>query len=385
MPTYIDASGQQVDLKLSPVVYKMAAEKGLSVPEFVNQSYPTAEGGASTFEQLCASSGLVVNPDRTYGLKSPTLASIYTGQAELASNVLDANPASRLLYPAVVLELIENKPEEDRALDPDNFDRMIAIDSSVSSNRTEQPIVNFSNAEAAKAKLITQLAAPSAMLTITTSDTARQIPTMSLGVEVSDQALAATTMDFVSKAVARWRDVERKQRMYGYLSGFVDGDLDLGQAALAQTKANTLDTGIVAAGAVTKKALILWLYTNYYKRRINWVVTDVAVMMAIEAVLTNSNTNVPGVAGFPQLSFSVVNRMLENINFFVIDPSFSWTANTILGFDSRSAIHRMRNSAAAYSAMETFVMRRSNQLRFDFAEIAYRLYDDAFSVLSLTL
>ena len=60
-------------------------------------------------------------------------------------------------------------------------------------------------------------------------------------------------------------------------------------------------------------------------------------------------------------------------------------ANTIMGLDSRYAIQRIKNSEAEYTAVEDFVMRKSTALRFDFGEIAYRLFDDAFDVLSLTL
>ena len=76
--------------------------------------------------------------------------------------------------------------------------------------------------------------------------------------------------------------------------------------------------------------------------------------------------------------------MLSNLNYFVTEDSSGWPANTLMGLDSRYAIHRIRNSAAAYSAVEEFVLRRAKALRFDFSEIAYRMFDDAFDVLSLT-
>jgi hypothetical protein len=77
--------------------------------------------------------------------------------------------------------------------------------------------------------------------------------------------------------------------------------------------------------------------------------------------------------------------MLSNLEVFVVEDGRGWTANTLMGLDSRSAITRIRNSAAQYSAVEDFVLRRSKALRFDFSEISYRLFDDAFDVLSLTV
>lgn len=385
MPGFINAEGQQSEVTLSPNLYKAAVDEGLSVPQYINRHYPTqAEATASTFEQMCSSAGLLVGDNREFGLRSPVLSDILSGKADLnAAAVADANPASRILYPAVVLELIENQLAVDRETDPTSFDKMVASDISVTSNRVEQPVVDVSNAET-RAQAISQLAPPKTMLSITTSDTARALPTMSIGMEVSDQALAATTMDFVSMIVNRQLKVERNARVYDYLLACLNGDADMGQGALGTTKANVYDSTIVAAGNVTKKALVLWLVNNYYKRHITHVVTDIQGMLAIEDALTTTNTNqhVPG-ALVPQ--FSVMNRMLSNLEIFVVDPSAGWTANTLMGIDATSAIIRMRNSAAAYSAVEQFVLRRSNALRYDFAEIAYRLFDEAFDVLSLTV
>ena len=385
MPSFINAEGQRSEVTLSPNLYKAAVDAGLSVPQYLNREYQTeATAGSSTFEQLCASSGLIVGNNREFGLRSPVLNDILSGKADLnAAATADANPASRILYPAVVLELIENQLAVDRDTDPTSFDKMVASDISVTSNRVEQPIVDVSAGEA-RAQAVSQLAPPKTMLSITTSDTARALPTMSIGMEVSDQALSATTMDFVSMIVNRQLKVERNARVYDYLLGCLNGDADMGQGALSTTQANAYDSTIVAAGNVTKKALVLWLVNNYYIRKISHVVTDVQGMLAIEDALTTTNTNqhVPG-ALVPQ--FSVMNRMLQNLEVFVVDPSAGWTANTLMGVDATSGIIRMRNSAAAYSAVEQFVLRRSNALRYDFSEVAYRLFDDAFDVLTLTI
>jgi hypothetical protein len=184
--------------------------------------------------------------------------------------------------------------------------------------------------------------------------------------------------------VERQLALERNARTYDYLLGCLNGDEDMGQAALAVTKANVYDTGITVAGTVTKKALVKWLVHNYYKRHITHIVTDINGMLAMEAALQTTNTNqqVPG-SLVPQ--FSLMNRILESVQLFIVDDSAGWTANTLMGIDARSAIIRIRNSAAAYSAVEQFVLRRSSALRFDFSEIAYRFRDEAFDTLALTL
>lgn len=385
MPTFINAEGQRTEAVLSTNIYKAAIDKGVSVPQYINRTYPTEAGAeASTFEQMCASAGLFVGGNKEFGLRSPTLDDILSGRAEInAAAVADANPASRILYPAVILELIESGIAVDRETDPMAFDKMVAADINVTSNRVEQPVVNVTGAEV-RAKVISQLAPPQTMLSITTSDTARSLPTMSIGMEVSDQALSSTTLDFVSMVVERQLAVERNARTYDYLLGCLNGDEDMGQSALAVTKANVYDTSITGAGAVTKKALVKWLVNNYYKRHITHIVTDIDGMLAMETALQTTNTNQP-VPGALTPQFSLMNRLLESVQLFIVDSSAGWTANTLMGLDARSAIIRIRNSAAAYSAVEQFVLRRSSALRFDFSEIAYRFRDEAFDTLSLTL
>jgi hypothetical protein len=60
-------------------------------------------------------------------------------------------------------------------------------------------------------------------------------------------------------------------------------------------------------------------------------------------------------------------------------------ANTIVGLDSRYAIRRVINAQAAYSAIEQYLLRRATAFRVDYGEYSHRLYDDAFSVMTLTV
>jgi len=386
MAIFLDKNGAQQEAKLTPTIYKEALNAGISVPALINRKYETSSETSSSFDQLCASSGLITSYNREFGLRSPTIGNMLDGKAEFsgAANVLDGDPASRILYPAVVLEMMEDAMQKNRMLDVNLFEQMIGIDTSITGNRFEWPVISVARAEAARARAIAQLAEPQMMLSITAADSSKSLLATSIGMEVSDQALQSTTLDFVNMALTRQMQVERNAKTYEYLLAFLNGDTDMGQSALSQTKADTYDDTIVAAGTVTKKALVSWLVNNYYIRQIDWVVTDLAGAFAIEAALATTNTNqhVPG-ALVPQ--FSLVNRVLSNLKLFIVEPGKSWPAKTIMGFMGSQAIHRVRNTAAAYSAVEAFVMRRSTQLRIDSAEIAYRQWDDAFDVLSLTL
>ena len=59
-------------------------------------------------------------------------------------------------------------------------------------------------------------------------------------------------------------------------------------------------------------------------------------------------------------------------------------ANTIVGLDTRYGIRRVINAQAQYSAIEQYLMRRATAFRIDYGEYSHRLYDEAFSVMTLT-
>ena len=48
-------------------------------------------------------------------------------------------------------------------------------------------------------------------------------------------------------------------------------------------------------------------------------------------------------------------------------------------------LRRVINIAAAYSAIEQFVLRRATAFRVDYGEITHTLYPDAFKVMTLTV
>lgn len=383
-----DEKGENQEVKLDLSLYQAAAAEGLSVSQYINRNYSTDEEKYGTaFEQMCESTGLLTQPNKKYGIKAPSLADIFSGKAQMgqfgAASVADADPASRLLYPAAVIQMIEDKISVDRATDANFFDQMVGNDISVPTNRFEQPIISYSKVEDARRQAISQLSEPARMLTITAADQMRTIPTESIGLEVSDQALSATTLDLVGRSMGRYREVERLEVAYDYLKGFLNGDDDNGDSALSQTKADTLDSTITDAGAVTKKALLAWLWRNYYKRKVDWIVCDLDNAIAIESAMETTNTSnypIPGMAP----NFNLINRVFDTLKVFVVDPQFSWPANTLMGFDSRNAITRVTNVSAAYSAVESFVLRRSTVMRIDTGEFCYRQFDDAFDVLSLT-
>lgn len=383
--TFRDKTGAQAELPVDISMYREAASQGLTLPQYINNTYPTTEeASSSTFDQLCASSGLILLNNREFGLRPPSVQAVLDGRAIATAGptVVDAVPASRILYPAVMLEMIGSQMPKDLETDPAAFSNMLAIDQTVLSNRYERPVVNIEGSNK-RAKAISQLAPPQVSLKFTTADSAGAIPTRSIAMEFSDQALAATTIDFVGMCVKRQRQTEANANASEYLLGCLSGDADLGNAALSATNADVYDSTISADATITKKALIGWLLHNYSTRRITHIVTDQTCAGLLEAILVSTHTGIYVQGSLtPQLMYT--NRLLSTIALHIIDGDVvTWPANTLMGLDKSGAIQRYTNVNAAYTAIEQFVLRRSNVLRYDFGEVAYPLFSNAFDVLTL--
>lgn len=390
---FIDAAGANQEVKLEDAaavaMYKQAAELGMSFPAFLNRSYPTDGKNGTAFEQFCANSGLFVRADRTAGIRVPSMRDVLNGNAMIDQGALqagtvirDANPASRILFPAVIVEAIENKLKLDNTTSVNIFNQLIAIEYSIAGDKFEQPVLNFSKPEAARHQGIAQLALPNSMLSITASDVSRRIPTLSLGLEISDQAAAITSLDLVSLALTRQAEIERAARVDDYVKAIIAGDPDMGQGALTAVTHTTLDAAPVA-GAMTHKAWVKYLRRNWRKRHINWILADLNTIFKIESrtgkpVITTDDPKSPRINPL----FDLVNPQWQNVQAYLVEDGIV-AADAILGLDTRYAIVRARNVQADYTAVEEFVLRRSKAMRFDFGEIVYRLFDEACDLMTI--
>lgn len=388
MSNFIDTQGNNQEVKLDASVYREASDSGMTVGQLINTKYQTnAEKFGSAFDQFAAEAGLFLASNKEFGIKSPTMADVFQGKAELSAGVVvrDANPASRILFPAVFLEAIENKLKVNTEGYVAMFDKMVAIDDSIAGARFEQPVINYSGPEGARAKAIGQLSEPSVMMSITVGDVARKIPTFSLGMQISTEALQASTLDFVTLALARQAEVERAARVDEYIQAFLNGDVDMGSAALASVTATSLDSTIAnTAGLLTHRAWIRFLRANFRKRNIDFVLCDLATALSIEnrtgrPTITNDDPNSPRI----NATAEVMNPAWQNVQIFLLEDGTIPT-NTIIGLDSRYAIRRVRNTQADYAAVEEFILRKAQAMRYDFGEVAYRMFDEAFTVLTLT-
>lgn len=388
MAAFIDAQGatQQVEINLDTV--RAAADNSLSVRDFINSQYTTdAEAYGDAFSQMCASEGIVLVPNKKYGLKAGNLDAVVNGRPKMEAGAIVKTPSSQarvLLMPAIGA-LVEDKLLGDLDMNANAFDSMIALDTVIADEWLLWPEVNMNGPEAGRSQVTSQLAKPVNMLTLTTSEKSIRIPTYSLGIEWSEQATKYLNLDFIALSIARQVAVERNERANQNLLAMLNGDADVGQASLSSLgKVKTaVSLDAAATTGITQKALMLWLYSNSKKRRIDTIVTDINGALALEA-----RTGRPVVTGDNGTSVRInTNESVMNptwgaeVKVFITDDP-SWSAKTLMGIDSRYAIQRVTSTNASYQAQEDFVLRRGSAMRFDYGSLSRRLYPDAFEVMT---
>lgn len=387
---YLDAKGDKQAIDLSVGMYAEAADKNMSLKQYMAVQYPTNnEKHGSAYEQVLDQAGIYVRGNKEFGIRASTVGEVLSPK-NAATITREGIPASRLLFPAIMLDVIEDKMTRDYATNPAGLTALLALDDGIQGERFERPVLNFSRPEAARSGTVAQLALPNSMLSITASDKSMRIPTWGIGLEISEQAQKSTTLDLVGLAVARQAQVEANERANGYILSLLQGDIDHGMVALSTiagkvVKANSFDASIVAAGTLTKKAWMKWLTANANYRTITHVVTDFDTAMVLDQLLNGTNASTTGPMATITSKVSVMNtNWPSNVQIFVTnDPS--WPANTIMGLDKSAGVHRISSLTAQYSAIEQFAMKRSSMMRFDKGDMVYRLFDEAFEVITLTL
>jgi len=394
MASFIDNNGARQQVKLAVTMYREAAEAGQSFDQYINSIYPTAPDGPSAYTQILASEGIFLKANKEYGIKSANLNDVLNGRPSQDASgtiVKEAVPNSRILFPAALMSAIENRLSVDQETTPNAFEKLIAVDDSINHDRFERAVLDFSRPEAHRAQTISQLAMPNAMLSITVAEQSRRIPVIGLGLEISEQAIRATSLDLVGLALARQAATERNERANYYIMSLLEGDKDMDMVSLASIagkvrKASSFDATITTNGTLSHEAWIYWLAANSTKRRITHVITDLKTAMAIEN-RRGKPTNQTDNPGSPRIDAipTIMNPSWDFNTKIFITQNPDWPAGTILGLDQRYAIHRVKSLTAQYEAIEQLVMRRATQMRFDHGEIVYRLFDEAFEVLTLTV
>ncbi len=372
----IDHSGSthqmEVDLGLFRAASEEGAKHGLALLDkqiYVGENKPTAA------QQVYAQMGIATRP----------MADLLEGK--FAGAVTDDGSISgRLALQAYLMDAMEDKLRENDYGIVGLFNSKAARVDTINATKFDRPLFNYSKAEAGKARATAQLSEPASMLSITVSDVSYRIAGTSIGMEISDEAARAINADLVALAMTRQAEEAATDYAEGAYLGFLQGDADMGMAALSGVTAQSLDAAVTTAGSLSQKAWVKWLFANSRKRKIDTVVCNLDMALAI-----SNRTGRPTVTGDNATSKridtldSVVNPTWPDQVDVIVSQDPSWPANTILGFSSAVGYHVVNSSVLAYNAVEQFAIRRSTKVRVDTGTIAYRLYDDAFSVLLLTV
>lgn len=404
MPSIRDAQGNLQEVTLEASIYRQAHDANLSVAQFINRQYPTdAAQYGTAYQQLLAGTGLVVpsmEHQTTFGMRPPTMGDVLAGKAQLlgAANTQQAGGTfgtqSRILFPTAIISYMEATLVKDYETDAQQFDRLIATTLNIASDKFEQPIINMNTPGGpmqARAQRRAQLAPPAAMMSFTTSDVARKIPTYALGMEFSNEALKATTLDLVGLSVRRQLAVERDAWVNVYLSNVYAGDNDINTDSLAtlgySVASNTLDSASTG-GVLTHKAWLKFLWRNRKYRKIDWIVCTMGTYLKIEN-RTGRPDVVPRYVPEARLDSQAIvqNNALGDVKVFIVDDAADGgplPEDTILGLDSRYALARVRNTLADVTASEKYALRQAEAFSIQFGEEVYRLHADAFDVLTIT-
>jgi hypothetical protein len=371
----------EVDMHLAGEALAHGAKHPLA---YLDSKVAVAPGMPSARQQVYMQMGLNRN-DITLKDAFDARAAIQAGPT-----TQDGSITGRMVTMAYLFDAIESKLRTGDAGILMLFNSKAAAVDSISGTKFDRPIINMSRPEAARSRPIAQLAEPTMMMTLTVSDNSYKIPATSIGIEYSDQAAASVSLPIVTLSITRQAEVEAIERVNRYLLSFLNGDTDFGMAALATVpgavkNAKTDYDSSLTAGNLSQKAWAGWLFNGSNTRRIDTIITDFNTALAIEnrsgrpTVMSDNPTSRRIDVGMQVLNPTwpdQVNVIISN------DPA--WPASTIVGFDSRYGYHVVNSTTLSYEGMESFAIRRSTQMRFDSGSVAYRLYDSAWSVLTLT-
>lgn len=297
----------------------------------------------------------------------------------------DRSPAGRIIFPEILLRTVEAELRESKDDYFQMYERMVAMTQVINGPRFDQPIINVSYPEESASNRISELAEPDAMISITTGNTSRKVPTKSIGLMISEEAMATTTLDLVNIIMTAQARGERYRMVQEQLGAILNGDPDFGEAGLSGYTAKSLDPTIATAGEITHTAWIKFLRRDFRRKSLNFAIADLDTALAIESRKGKPTRDTVYAAGSNfDADMTVDNLNARTIPLFLCDTEVAG-ANTVVSLDTRYGIRRVINVSANYSAVQEFVLRKARALRIDYAEMAHSLYPEAFEKMTLTI
>jgi len=388
--SFRDAAGvQHADAEVSVDDYAAAQAQGLSLTQHLNRKFGTDESRyGSVISQALASNGLSLKSDHSMGIQSSSMKDVMNmgvqaGAITSPDGKANNTAAGRIFFPEVILQTIAANLTADKGDFFAGYESLLSGTENVNAPEFKRARIDVTAPEASESQSTAQLAEPAAMVSITAANQTQAIPSKGIGLMISDQALANTSIDLVNTIMGRQAYGERVRMVESQLSDVINGNSDLGMTALSSVAASTFDSASVDLSTFSHKAWIKYLRANYQTMSISNIVCDLDTALAIEArigkpVIVGDNPNSPRIDSL----FSIDNLGLTPPRVFLVDSAIVPTG-TIVGLDNKWALRRYVNVSASFEAIESFILRRAKGFRVDSGEALTRLYDDAFSVVTM--
>ncbi len=404
MAKFKDSEGVMQTVVIDGTIYAAAAAHKMSPAGYLNSQHKTDVSKYGTAaDQLLASVGLVTPPEGTHeshGRNAPTMADIFQGRAGFDAAISNSGYSSpigteaRALFPIATLALADLELQKDYEADANLWNQMIGREIPVQGGIFMQPLLIDKVAGGpfqVRPQHRAQGSNPTVVAMLTTSEQPKKIPSYSFAVEVTKEAMAATTFDFVSETITRVIRQQRALATYEQISDVFAGDNDLNVGSLATLGFSTTTAALdpsAPAGTITRRAYVKFLSRNQRVVRKDWLIMDTDTFLKLEAA-----TGLPALAavqaGMPQLQMqaTVANNPLGNMKIMLVDAAAEGgplPANTILALDSRKALVRATNLQANNTAAEEYAMRRVEAFSVESGQMVYRDYAQAFDVLTIS-
>jgi hypothetical protein len=389
-----DKEGLAHEVNIDMGLVQEAYHEKVKLPQLLFQKFETdVEKYGTPFEQVLASNNMYLRPDRISGIKPPSMKDVLEGNVQigLAGGPIvrpDGNAAQsisgRILFATVIEAMIESELMEDNTTYEGIFNSMSATTTTVDSPRVDQPIINLTAPRQERSMPIAQISEPRSMVTITLAEKSFRLPTFSIGLEISNEAQQATTLDLVGISLREQGIGERAAVVDESIVKLVNGDVDFGMSAIAAELITAYDPSITTNGVITQKSWLKWLRKDWKKLAIDWIITDIDTYLALEGrtgrpIITQDNGND---GRLNTLATTANPGIPDNVKVFLVEPTLLG-ANTIIGIDSSKAFRKVVNVSADYQAMEQFVLRKSTAFRIDHSFGYFRLFDQAWKRLTV--
>ena len=377
----------QIDVGVD--IYKAAAENSVSVLSQLDSQFAgDVTPGASASKQILCQAGMTAVAKATTpqeyraALGNYNVGHAMTGMS--ASITREGTPASRLLTPAVVLEMAEIQRLDDKKSEIAVFKEQVATTRTIAGNRYEQPLIDLSVPGTAEAGRTSQLTLPNVIGTVTVTSRGGSIPSFGLGLEISDQAMKAFSFDQLALVLNRQRTMHEIRTLSNNMNVLVEGDSDLGMSALPIVKASTFDPAAIDMKTFSQRALMKILRENTVMREPSHIWGDEDTYMAY---IERTGRKVAAAMYVEDAESGA--KLARPINMNVTEPKF-WIVEDgvvprgrLVFLDARYAIEEYINTEANYEATEQLVMRRGTQMRFDYGRVMRRWDDNAWLVVDM--